>query len=94
MNRVESESQGHWRIFSKVGDGYSSSRNVGEAVLNGYACLPQLDGNGKAIPNAGVEFVISAESSVANDTTLQGAQALIQAAIAKVVAAIYSGQIQ
>ncbi len=29
-----------WRIFSKLGAGYSSSRSRGEIVSNAYSCLP------------------------------------------------------
>eukprot|EP01048_Picozoa_sp_COSAG05_P031817 COSAG05_NODE_11832_length_494_cov_0.784810_1_plen_141_part_01 len=47
-----------WRIFSKLGAGYSTSRQVGEIVHNAYGCFP----------GAGVEMVYSARSSVAGDT--------------------------
>lgn len=38
---VEAAAQGKWRIFSKLGAGYSNSRYVGEIVNNAYACLPE-----------------------------------------------------
>ena len=44
-----------WRIFSKLGFGYSSIRKQYEVTLNGYVCLPLHDGNG-------IEFVISAKT--------------------------------
>lgn len=40
MDRVEQESQGQFRIFSKLGAGYSSSRSRGEIVSNAYGCFP------------------------------------------------------
>jgi len=50
--------------------------------------------NGDAIPNAGVEFILSAESSVPGDSSLRLAQNRLKDAIAKVVAAIYRGEIE
>jgi len=45
-----------WRIFSKLGFGYTSIRKQYEVTLNGYICLPLgNDGNG-------VEFVLSAKT--------------------------------
>ena len=32
-----------WRIFSKLGFGYSSIRKQYEVTLNGYVCLPLHD---------------------------------------------------
>lgn len=40
MPKVEEDARGQWRIFSKLGAGYSSSRLVGEILDNAYACLP------------------------------------------------------
>jgi hypothetical protein len=41
MSSVQLDASGQWRIFSKLGAGYSSSRLVGEITNNGYACLPR-----------------------------------------------------
>jgi hypothetical protein len=40
ISDVELQSKGNWRIFSKLGAGFSSSRLVGEITNNAYACLP------------------------------------------------------
>lgn len=40
MTKTELDSHGKWRIFSKLGAGYSSSRGRGEVMNNAYACLP------------------------------------------------------
>ena len=52
---------------AQLGAGYSTSRSVGEILTNSYACLPSSASTG-----AGVEFVISARASVANDGDLVG----------------------
>lgn len=40
ISDVQLQSNGNWRIFSKLGAGFSSSRLVGEITNNAYACLP------------------------------------------------------
>ena len=45
-----------WRIFSKLGFGYTSIRKQYEVTLNAYLCLP-LGENGR-----GIEFVLSAKT--------------------------------
>lgn len=52
---LHARSQGHWRIFSKLGLG-----TKGQFVHMGYACLPVLDPTGKSVPGWGREFVIAA----------------------------------
>jgi len=91
---VDTISKGNWRIFSKLGSGYSSTRGVGETTTNSYACFPVLDQNGNPISDQGVEFVLTARSSVAGDTTLEKAEGELQKAIADVVEQIYSGKLQ
>ena len=93
MLDVETRSEGNWRIHSKLGAGYSYSRFVGEITYAAYACLPVVIG-GNAVPDSGVEFVIAARSSVPLDTALYQAEAVIQPAVADVVAAIYDGTLQ
>jgi hypothetical protein len=54
LNKTRHDSD--WRIFSKLGFGYTSIRKQYEVTLNGYMCLPLgNDGNG-------VEFVLSAKT--------------------------------
>jgi hypothetical protein len=93
ITEIESRSQGAWRIHSKLGAGYSSSRFVGEITSNNYACFPVLDENGQPVPNQGVEFVLSARSSVPSDTELTGAETRIQAAIAAAVNLVVAGDV-
>ena len=45
-----------WRIFSKLGAGYSSSRHRGEVLTNSYGCLPHVEG--------GLEFTMAIRTSV------------------------------
>lgn len=54
-----------FRIFSKLGAGFSSSRYKGEIVSNAHICLPSRGGAAD-----GVEFTVSVEGSVANDSSL------------------------
>jgi hypothetical protein len=53
MAEVEERSQGQWRIYSKLGHG------EGDFWWSGYGCFPALDANGRPIPDAGQELVLS-----------------------------------
>ena len=46
----------NWRIFSKLGAGYSSLRYRGEVLTNSYGCLPDTEG--------GLEFTLAIRTSV------------------------------
>lgn len=77
LEKVEQESQGHWRIFSKLGNGEATRPNlgyVGEIANVAYACLPVLDAAGAPIPDEGAELVVAVHatnrSSRANDVAL------------------------
>jgi hypothetical protein len=49
-----------WRVFSKLGFGFSDTRAQFELTLNGYSCLPVLDqATHEPVPNRGLEFAIS-----------------------------------
>ena len=86
MTQVSQQSLGHWRIFSKLGAGYSTSRDRGEITYNSYACLPVLDPSTlDPSLNQGLEFVISARSSVPYDTSLKQAQAIMHQGINAIV---------
>jgi hypothetical protein len=85
MSLVEAASRGKWRIYSKLGSGYSGTRQVGEIVNNVYACLPGYLG--------GVEATIHLRASVPADTTLLKPQALVHEAMGQIVAAIRNGRI-
>ena len=75
-------SGGRWRIFSKLGAGYSASRGgVGEVLTLAYACVPVLGAR-----NAGLEFVVAARASVKGDTLFKAAQLQVKAAVDAAVA--------
>lgn len=65
----ESYHRDQWRIFSKLGAGWSTSRYRGEIVGNAYACIPQYDSSEQAI--GGYEFTITVRGSVPNDSSLK-----------------------
>ena len=56
IHEIERQSQGQWRIFSKLGLGFSRG---GEIVHTDYACFPDFDHNGESRVNQGVELIIS-----------------------------------
>lgn len=56
IKQVDLNTQGQWRIFSKLGLGASRG---GEFVHTDYACLPIFDSKGNAIVDQGVELVLS-----------------------------------
>jgi len=93
ISDVQASSQGQWRIFSKLGAGYSSSRSVGEVISNAYACLPRLDANGLPIPNEGYEFTIAVRGSVAKDTSLAKADVIVYDAVKATISALLQGKL-
>ena len=72
-----------FRIFSKLGDGYSTSRNRGEIVNNAYVCLPGYE----------VEFTINVRGSVINDYDLSQAENVVMKTMKEVVEAIITGKL-
>ena len=93
MTQVEAESQGAFRIFSKLGAGWSTSRYVGEIVSNAYACLPVLDSEGNPVPNQGVEFTVHVRGSVPNDPSLVQVQTQVYDAMVAAVSAAMDGKL-
>jgi hypothetical protein len=97
MSDIERRSDGRWRLFTKDGAGYSSTRSVGEIIDNSYACFPVLDGSGaEPLANVGVEFVLSARSHIAGanmSATIEQAGQVLDAAIAQIVQSILNGTI-
>lgn len=71
MSHGDPQAGGAWRVFSKLGAGFSSSRRVGEIVHNAYGCFPA----------AGVELLYSAEASVAGDVELHAAESALRSGI-------------
>jgi len=72
-----------WRIFSKLGDGFSTSRERGEIVNNAYVCLPQMD--------QGIEFTINVRGSVINDYDTSQAESKVLEAMKQTIGAILKG---
>ena len=58
-SRVERSAREQWRIFSKLGFGFSDERSQFEMTLNGYGCFPVLADDGAAVPGRGLEFTLS-----------------------------------
>jgi len=56
---LDEATSGEWRIFQKIGWGYSETRSAGETVVLAHVCLPHLQG--------GREFTIAAQTSVSGD---------------------------
>ena len=80
---------GAWRVHSKLGAGYSTSRSVGEVVTAGYGCVPFGGGGG----GGGWEFTVAARASVALDTDLSGAEGRVIAAVEAALVAMVGGGI-
>jgi hypothetical protein len=93
MKDVEEKSKGAWRIFSKLGAGYSSSRNVGEIMNNAYACLPVLNADGDPVLNSGYEFTLSVRGSVALDYSLYAAENVVMTAVNETISALLEGRL-
>lgn len=84
MKKVEADSNGEWRIYSKLGNGWSSSRGRGEIVNNAYVCLPQENGQG-------LEFTINVRGSVVNDYSTSQAESKVLEAMTQTISAIING---
>jgi hypothetical protein len=79
---------GTWRIFSKLGAGYSSSRKVGEIVTAGYGCIPSATTSGESY-----EFSIAARASVPLDYDLSRADLVLIDAVTSIIAAMVDGKL-
>jgi len=89
MENIDEISAGQWRIFSKLGCGWSTYRLVGEMVSNAYGCIPSSSSSNKD----GVEFTIHVRGSVPGDSSLNIVQEQVLAGMQAVVAAIQSGEL-
>ena len=81
---------GAFRIFSKLGAGYSTSRRVGEVLSTAYACLPVRGGDASV---RGLELLLSVRASVPHDVALRRADELVGAAVHDIVAAAMRGEL-
>jgi hypothetical protein len=84
MIKIDADSQGQWQIFSKLGNGYSSTRSKGEIVNNAYVCLPQID-------DQGIEFTINVRGSVNNDYDTTQAEKIVRETMRQTIGAITNG---
>lgn len=89
MNKIDEISYGNWRIFSKLGAGWSTSRQVGEIISNAYACFPST-ANGI---NDGTEFSITIRGSIKYDTSLKLVEQQVKDAYNEVISLIQSDQL-
>ena len=70
---VTISNQYDWRIFSKLGAGYSTLRSRGEIVTSAYGCIPFEGG--------GIELTITCRGSVPGDTSLKQAEVKVKVAV-------------
>ena len=90
INKIDEISDGKWRVFSKLGAGYSSSRQVGEIVSNTYACLPTSTETGST---DGTEFSITIRGSIVKDSSLKLVEQQVKDAYDQVINLIQSNQL-
>eukprot|EP00605_Chrysophyceae_sp_TOSAG23-4_P001557 GSChrysophyteH1.ASY1.ANO1.1708.1 assembled CDS len=100
--RIENRDPENWRIFSKLGAGWSSLRAVGEIISIAYGCFPagaaDVDANeasegANLSTNSSFEFSLSVRGSVPDDQALVGVQAVVLAATRAAVAALLQGKL-
>ncbi|CAG5094600.1 Oidioi.mRNA.OKI2018_I69.XSR.g13698.t1.cds [Oikopleura dioica] len=88
MPEVERLSGGSWRIYSKLGAGYSSSRRVGEIITLAYGCFPDLLND-----RENFEFTVAVRGSVANDSFLFNAEQRVKDAMDRTIQAVWEGRL-
>lgn len=93
LKRIDENSDGAWRIFSKLGAGYSSSRGKGEILSNVYACLPHLFSTDSSDASNGIEFTFSVRASEDKDVSLVHAQQAIMDALTETMQALMRGDL-
>lgn len=89
LRAMDEASGGQWRIFSKLGAGYSTSRSVGEVITAGYGCIPDAG----SASGGGWEFTLAARGSVPKDFDLSGAEAAVFAAVEAALVAMTTAAI-
>ena len=91
LDNIDAASDGQWRIFSKLGYGYSHTRGVIEMLNTGYVCLPSI----AAMNSNGAEFLLSVRAQTpGNADPCLSCQSDIRSAVRTVVADILRGKIQ
>ena len=71
---------GDWRIFSKMGAGYSTSRGRGEIISSAYGCIPNPRDD-----EQGLEITITCRGSVKRDFSLVHVQKKVKDAISEAI---------
>jgi hypothetical protein len=89
LDQIEENTQGQWRIFSKLGLGFSRG---GEIVHTDYACLPLFDQEGQPVVNQGVEMILSIHLPL-HDQYAQGDQILADL-YTQIVQAVLKGDLK
>ena len=77
MTAVEEAARGEWRIFSKLGAGWSTSRLVGEIITTAYACLP-YSSDSPSSDDTSWEFTLSGTNAVLTQYLLSTSSVITQ----------------
>ena len=72
----DSKTTGNWRIFHKLGDGFSDSRGRSEIMMATYACLPEYQGGREFVVITNV-FVNSSQMTGVVDNTEKAFNAIV-----------------
>jgi hypothetical protein len=83
FQRLTAEAGPDWRVFSKLGAGYSTLRDRGEITYTTYACFPTKQGRA-------LELLVAAHASVPFDASLTNAEERMQEAVAIAVEKLLS----
>jgi len=87
----KTNTMGKWRIFSKMGCGWSTSRLKGEIVTTAYTCLPTY--NTEGVSTGGIEFTLSARGSIDNDYDVTKVDQLVHDVVSKAVSYIMENEV-
>lgn len=97
---MDTATGGLWRVHSKLGAGYSTSRKVGEIVTAGYGCVPSWSsgggdggGSGAGENQGGWEFTIAARGSVPLDYDLSKVELRVASAVEAALLAMATGKL-
>ena len=92
VNMTKMMSHDLWRIFSKMGAGYSTIRYKGEIITTVYACLPEIEVGKEVI--GGQEFTIAIRGSVDLDSSLRQVEQEVLKTMQQIMAALYRGDLK
>lgn len=92
MTQVEQDSQGRWRIFSKLGAGFIREDQA-DVLDTSYACLPKLNERGAPVEGEGWEFLVTARASIPGDPSLEKAEQAVLMGFKGAVGALLEGKL-